>query len=283
VTSAPSGDAERDRILILDFGSQYTQLIARRVREHSVYCEIHPPTLSLDEIRAWNPAGIILSGGPSSVLDEDSPTVDPAIVDLGRPVLGICYGLQLLAHRLGGVVEKADDREYGRALFKLDRDDPLFANLPGGAERVVWMSHGDRVLRLPDGFTVLGTSEGSPFAAVRHAERPIWGVQFHPEVVHTEAGRQILANFAHDICGCSGSWTMQAFIDEAIERCASRWAIAASSAGSRAASIRRWRRCSSTARSATSSPACSSTTASCERASAKRWSACSASTSRSPS
>ncbi len=218
MTSAPSGDAERDRILILDFGSQYTQLIARRIREQSVYCEIHPPTMSLSDIREWDPAGLILSGGPSSVLDEDSPTVDPAIVDLGLPILGICYGLQLLTHRLGGVVEKADDREYGRALFKLDRDDPLFANLPGGAERVVWMSHGDRVLRLPDGFTVLGTSEGSPFAAVRHADRPIWGVQFHPEVVHTEAGTQILANFAHGICGCSGSWTMQAFIDEAIER-----------------------------------------------------------------
>jgi GMP synthase (glutamine-hydrolysing) len=218
VISAPPGDAERDRILILDFGSQYTQLIARRVREQSVYCEIHPPTMSLADIREWDPAGIILSGGPSSVLEPDAPDVDPAIVDLGRPVLGICYGLQLLAHRLGGLVEQADDREYGRALFKLEREDPLFADLPGGAERVVWMSHGDRVLRLPDGFTVLGTSEGSPFAAVRHAQRPIWGVQFHPEVVHTEAGSRILANFAHSICGCAGSWTMQAFIDEATER-----------------------------------------------------------------
>jgi len=219
LTTAPPGDAERDRILILDYGSQFTQLIARRIREQQVYCEIHPPTLSLDAVREWDPAGIILSGGPSSVLDDGSPDLDPALVDLGRPVLGICYGLQLLAHRLGGLVEKADDREYGRALFKLDRaDDPLFADLPGGAERVVWMSHGDRVLRLPEGFTVLGTSESSPFAAVRHAERPIWGVQFHPEVAHTEAGTRILANFAHRICGCAGSWTMQAFIDEATER-----------------------------------------------------------------
>jgi GMP synthase (glutamine-hydrolysing) len=209
----------RDRILILDYGSQFTQLIARRIREQRVYCEIHPPTISRAAIEAWDPAGIVLSGGPSSVLDVGAPDLDPEIVALGRPVLGICYGLQLLAHRLGGLVEKADDREYGRALFKLDRDDdPLFADLPGGAERVVWMSHGDRVLRLPEGFVVLGTSENSPFAAVRHAERPIWGVQFHPEVAHTQAGSQILANFAHRICGCASGWTMEAFIADATAR-----------------------------------------------------------------
>jgi len=219
VTSAPQREPQshRDRILILDYGSQFTQLIARRIREQRVYCEIHPP-LDRAAVEAWNPAGIVLSGGPSSVLDPGSPDLDPEIVSLGRPVLGICYGLQLMAHRLGGVVEKADDREYGRALFKLERDDPLFAELPGGAERVVWMSHGDRVLRLPEGFVVLGTSEGSPFAAVRHAERPIWGVQFHPEVAHTQGGDRILANFVQRICGCTGSWTMEAFIDEAVAR-----------------------------------------------------------------
>jgi len=210
MSSAP----ESDRILVLDFGSQYTQLIARRIREHHVYCEIHPPTVGLAEVGAWNPAGIVLSGGPSSVLDEGAPDVDPGIVDLGVPVLGICYGLQLLAHRLGGLVEKADDREYGRSLLKIDREDPLFAGLPGGAERVVWMSHGDRVLRLPEGFEVLGTSQNSPFAAVRHAERPVWGVQFHPEVAHTDGGDRMLANFVHDICGCGGSWTMEAFIEQ---------------------------------------------------------------------
>jgi GMP synthase (glutamine-hydrolysing) len=161
----------------------------------------------------------VLSGGPSSVLDPGAPDLDPRVASLGIPVLGICYGLQLLAHRLGGLVEKADDREYGRALFKLERDgDPLFADLPGGAERVVWMSHGDRVLRLPDGFVVLGTSESSPFAAVRHAERPIWGVQFHPEVAHTQAGTRILANFARRICGCAGRWTMEAFIEQTVAR-----------------------------------------------------------------
>ncbi|MBW2269016.1 MAG: glutamine-hydrolyzing GMP synthase [Deltaproteobacteria bacterium] len=222
MATGTSPASESDRILILDYGSQYTQLIARRIRERHVYCEIQPGTIDLDAVRAWQPQGIILSGGPSSVLDSDSPDVDPAIVELGVPVLGICYGLQLLAHRLGGLVEKADDREYGRALLKLERDDALFANLEGGAERVVWMSHGDRVLRLPEGFEVLATSESSPFAAVRHSQRPIWGVQFHPEVVHTEGGGQILANFVENICGCSGSWTMDAFIEEEIARIRAR-------------------------------------------------------------
>jgi GMP synthase (glutamine-hydrolysing) len=131
-------------------------------------------------------------------------------------VLGICYGLQLLAHRLGGLVEKTDDHEYGRALLKIERSDPLFADLPGGAERIAWMSHGDRVLRLPPGYVVLGTSENSPFAAVRHEKRPIWGVQFHPEVVHTEGGAEILANFVQRICGCRQSWTMEAFVEQAV-------------------------------------------------------------------
>jgi GMP synthase (glutamine-hydrolysing) len=210
MSSAP----ESDRILILDYGSQYTQLIARRIREKHVYCEIQPPSFGLERVREWRPAGIILSGGPSSVLDSGAPDVDPGIVDLGVPVLGICYGLQLLAHRLGGLVERADDREYGRALLKIEIDDPLFANLPGGAERVVWMSHGDRVLRLPEGFTVLATSQSSPVAAIRHAEKPVWGVQFHPEVVHTEGGGQMLQNFVHGICGCGESWTMDAFIEQ---------------------------------------------------------------------
>ena len=217
-TQAPELRSESDRILILDYGSQFTQLIARRIREQHVYCEIHPPTLDLADIEAWGPAGIVLSGGPASVLDAGAPDLVPGLVDLGLPVLGICYGLQLLVHRQGGLVEKADDREYGRALLKLEREDPLFADLPGGAERVVWMSHGDTVLRLPPDYTVLATSEGSPFAAVRHVERPIWGLQFHPEVAHTDAGDRMLANFVHGICGCAGSWTMEAFIDEEIGR-----------------------------------------------------------------
>jgi GMP synthase (glutamine-hydrolysing) len=210
--------AERDRILILDYGSQFTQLIARRLREQQVYCEIHPPTLSVDAIRAWNPAGIVLSGGPASTLDEGAPDLDPALTRLGVPVLGICYGMQILMLRMGGVIEPGESREYGRALLKQEQDDPLFEGVAGGAERVVWMSHGDRVLRLPEGFRVLGRSESSPFAAVRHRELPIWGLLFHPEVAHTQGGAQMLANFAHRICGCAGSWTMEAFIDEEVRR-----------------------------------------------------------------
>ncbi len=208
--------SHRDRILILDFGSQYTQLIARRIREQHVYCEIHPPTLDAAAVKDWAPAGIVLSGGPASVLAKDAPRFDPEILRLGVPVLGICYGLQLLAHQLGGAVEAADDREYGRARLRLDdADDPLFAGLER-RERQVWMSHGDRVLRLPSGFRVIATSEGSPFAAVHDPARRIWGIQFHPEVVHTEGGDRMLANFAHRICGCAGSWTMEAFVEEAI-------------------------------------------------------------------
>jgi len=227
--------AERDRILILDYGSQFTQLIARRLREQHVYCEIHGPSLTPDAIRAWNPAGIVLSGGPASTLDEGAPDLDPALTRLGVPVLGICYGMQILALRMGGVIERGESREYGRALLKQEVDDPLFELVAGGAERVVWMSHGDRVLRLPDGFRVLGRSESSPFAAVRHRELPIWGLLFHPEVAHTQGGAQMLANFAHRICGCAGSWTMEAFIEEEVrrirERVGSRPVVCALSGG----------------------------------------------------
>ncbi len=210
--------AERDRVLILDFGSQFTQLIARRIREQHVYCEIHPGTLGVDAVRAFEPCGIVLSGGPASVLDAGSPDVDPRILELGKPVLAICYGMQLLMHRLGGKVEKADDREYGRAVLTLERPDVLFEGLEGTAERVVWMSHGDRVLRMPPGFVALASSESSPFAAVRHETRPLWGLLFHPEVVHTEGGAALLANFVRRICGATGSWTMEAFIEEATAR-----------------------------------------------------------------
>jgi GMP synthase (glutamine-hydrolysing) len=214
-----SADAHRDRVLILDFGSQYTQLIARRIREGGVYCEIHPCHLPLDRIRAWGARGIVLSGGPASVLAADAPFAHPEILSLGLPVLGICYGLQWMCHTLGGVVEKAEDREYGRAQLKIEREDPLFAGWSGGPqERTVWMSHGDRVLRLPADFEVLASSDHSPFAAVRQRGKPVYGLQFHPEVVHTDGGAALLAAFVHDICGCGASWSMEAFLEEAVAK-----------------------------------------------------------------
>jgi len=196
-----------------------TQLIARRVREAEVYCEIHPFRMPLADIKAFAPAGIILSGGPASVHEDGSPGIDPAIFDLGVPVLGICYGLQLIVKSLGGVVEASDDREFGPALLDHRSDDALFENLPareGRARRTVWMSHGDKILDLPEGFEVLGTSDGSPNAAVVHSDRRIWGVQFHPEVHHTADGEVMLRNFVRNICGCAGTWTMEAFIDETV-------------------------------------------------------------------
>ncbi len=212
-----SVDAHSDRILILDFGAQYSQLIARRIREQRVYCEIQPSSWPLEKIRAFRPKGIVLSGGPSSVYAEGAPSCDPGIYALGVPVLGICYGQQLMAQQLGGLVEKAEEREYGRAALRVEQEHPLFAGL-GGAARSVWMSHGDRVLRLPDGFEVIATSASSPFAAVAHRTLPLVGVQFHPEVMHTEGGDQILRNFALGMCGCAGSWTVSAFVDDAIRR-----------------------------------------------------------------
>jgi GMP synthase (glutamine-hydrolysing) len=221
----PGSDLRSQRILILDFGAQYTQLIARRVREHHVYCEIQPCDIDVSRVEEFAPSGIILSGGPASVLDEGSADLDPAVLELGIPMLGICYGLQLLVQRLGGQVEPAEDREYGRAHLHVEVEDALLgpaddAPLGAGekrAERVVWMSHGDRVLELPPGFEVVASSANSPFAAVRHAERPIWGVQFHPEVSHTEGGSEILRRFVHQVCGCEPSWTTEAFIDSAVE------------------------------------------------------------------
>jgi GMP synthase (glutamine-hydrolysing) len=212
-----ASDSADSKILILDFGAQYSQLIARRVREGQVYCELHPADIDLAAIKAFNPTGIILSGGPSSVLDDDSPDMDAGVLDLGVPVLGICYGLQLLVQRLGGKIESADDREYGRATLKIESEDPLFEGIDRDSDPTVWMSHGDRVLGLPDEMSVIASSGGSPFAAVRSQTNPFWGVQFHPEVVHTECGTQILENFVHKICGCRSSWTMASFAENAID------------------------------------------------------------------
>jgi GMP synthase (glutamine-hydrolysing) len=202
-------------VIVLDFGAQYSKLIARRVREASVYSTIVRYDISADEIAAINPAGIILSGGPASVHADGAPKPNPDIFTLGIPVLGICYGAQLLADMQGGVVESAEEREYGVAHLDHANTSGIFENI--GAKTQVWMSHGDRIEKLPDGFTTLGTTENSPFAAIAHVDRKQYGVQFHPEVVHTPEGTRMLSNFVHTICGCPGTWEMESFVDIAVE------------------------------------------------------------------
>lgn len=211
--------AADERILILDFGSQVTQLIARRVREAGVYCEIHPFTLSLDKIKAFRPRGIILSGGPASVHEGASPKSDIGVFALGLPVFGICYGEQLLCEQLGGKVEPGDSREFGRAEVEVVKESALFNGVwQPGEQYQVWMSHGDKVTALPAGFSVIARSGGAPYAAVSHEEKRIYGVQFHPEVAHTPEGAKLLRNFVRGICGCHGEWSMQAFREEQIKK-----------------------------------------------------------------
>ncbi len=209
-------DIHSEKILVLDFGSQYTQLIARRLRELGVYCEILPCTASAAQIRAFGPRGVVLSGGPASVLAEGSPRADRVVFELGVPVLGICYGLQLLAHELGGKVESPDHREYGPATIDVKQSSPLFQGLP--AKLDVWMSHGDRVEQLPPGFEPIASSASAPLAAFEDRRRHFYGVQFHPEVVHTPQGKELLRNFAYQVCGCSGSWSMRAYAEIAVEQ-----------------------------------------------------------------
>ncbi|HSU57108.1 MAG TPA: glutamine-hydrolyzing GMP synthase, partial [Candidatus Dormibacteraeota bacterium] len=205
-----------EQIIILDFGSQYTQVIARRIRECNVYSQIVPFNIPTKQLRALQPKGIILSGGPASVYAKGSPHSDRAIFDLGVPVLGICYGLQLLAQYLGGKVEPGQKREYGKGTLKVkDGFCPLFANLPEQLQ--VWNSHGDRMTKLPRGFKSVAVTENSAYAAVENRARKLFGLQFHPEVAHTPRGRDILANFVHNICGCGKNWTMLSYIDEAVD------------------------------------------------------------------
>ena len=203
-------------VIVLDFGSQYTQLIARRLRELSVYSEIVPHTMSAADIARRQPAGIILSGGPRSVSDDGAPMVDLGIFEIGVPVLGICYGMQLLTHVLGGTVGRADQREFGHAIVSPQPNCALFAGLPETIR--VWASHGDFVAAAPAGFEVTATSANAPVAGMQNTARRIYGILFHPEVVHTEHGADILRNFAFGICGCRGDWTMASFVDESVAK-----------------------------------------------------------------
>jgi GMP synthase (glutamine-hydrolysing) len=203
------------RIIILDFGSQYTQVIARRVRECRVYSQILRYDAPAEEIAALQPNGIILSGGPASVYGKEAPHPDPAIFGLGVPLLGICYGVQLMAHHLGGKVEHSERREYGSGLLHLVGECPLFHGLPSALD--IWNSHGDKITRLPRGFRAVGKTDNSPYAAVEQPKKKFYGLQFHPEVVHTPRGKEILANFVYQICGCKMDWTMGSFIDQTCE------------------------------------------------------------------
>jgi len=207
----------RETVVILDYGSQYTQLIARRVREQRVYAEILPWDVAPARLTTLQPRGLILSGGPNSVYDVAAPTLPEAVLTLGVPVLGICYGMQLLAHTLGGAVAPGAEREYGPAqVTLLDPDSPLFAGLP--SELPVWMSHGDQVHTLPPGFIPLARSAGGVLTAMGHPERQLYGLQFHPEVVHTPQGGALLRRFLYDLCGCTGDWTPEAFIEATTAR-----------------------------------------------------------------
>lgn len=202
-----------DKILVLDFGSQYSQLIARRVRESKVYSEIFPFNSSIEKIKAFAPKGIILSGGPCSVYDKNAPAPDMEIFKLKIPVLGICYGMQLMAHHISGKVAKAAKREYGRAQLIVDDNSDIFKKV--SKKTKVWMSHGDRIEKLPKGFSAIGHTDNSPVAAMSNKEKRFYALQFHPEVVHTDEGNKILKNFTYNICGCEPTWTMKSFIETA--------------------------------------------------------------------
>ncbi|MGC4378819.1 glutamine-hydrolyzing GMP synthase [Fictibacillus sp. Mic-4] len=205
-----------EMIVVLDYGSQYNQLIARRIRDLGVYSELHPHTLTAEEVKKMNPKGIILSGGPNSVYGEGAPSCDEKIFELGIPVLGICYGMQLMAHRLGGKVDRANHREYGKAEIDVKNPSKLYEDLPN--TQVVWMSHGDLVISPPEGFTTDATSPSCPVAAMSNVAKKLYGIQFHPEVRHSEHGIELLQNFVFAICECKGDWTMENWIETEIEK-----------------------------------------------------------------
>ncbi|MFC4766901.1 glutamine-hydrolyzing GMP synthase [Effusibacillus consociatus] len=205
---------EHESVVVLDFGGQYNQLITRRIRELNVYSELLPPTVTADEIKAMNVKGIVFSGGPNSVYGEGSPKVDPAIFELGIPILGICYGMQLMAHHYDAKVERAAVREYGKAMIEVRSDAVLYKDQP--TKQQVWMSHSDLVLAPPNGFQVDASTDHAPVAAMSDSERKLYAVQFHPEVNHSIYGQDMLKNFLYEVCGCKGLWTMGSYVDEAI-------------------------------------------------------------------
>ena len=213
-TAAHAPGAGHETVVVLDFGSQYTQLIARRVREQHVYCRILPCNAPLASIEALAPRAIILSGGPASVYADTAPRCDAGVFELGVPLLGLCYGMQLICGEMGGNIEPATHREFGRAALHVDAGDGLLEGLPGTVD--VWMSHGDRVESLPAGFEVVAHTDSAPFAAVRHREKRVYGLQFHPEVVHTPRGREILRNFLFAVAGLAGDWVMSTWIEGTI-------------------------------------------------------------------
>ena len=209
-------EAMNETIVVLDFGGQYNQLITRRIRDLGVYSELKPHTITAEELKELNPAGIIFSGGPNSVYAEDALHPDEKIFDLDIPILGICYGMQLMSHYLNGKVEKANHREYGKATIEVMNSSKLFQTLP--TEQVVWMSHGDLVVEAPEGFVVDATNKSCPVAAMSNEQKKMYGVQFHPEVRHCEYGNELLKNFVFEVCECEGNWTIANFIEDEIKK-----------------------------------------------------------------
>jgi GMP synthase (glutamine-hydrolysing) len=214
INSSDFGSLDRQMIAILDFGSQYSELIARRIRETEVYSEVLSYRTTADQLRELNPKGIILSGGPSSVYDDRAPLCDPEIWNLGIPVIGVCYGMQLMVQQLGGIVERAERGEYGKANLLVDSTSKLLDAVPDNS--VMWMSHGDSVMQMPYGFELLAHTENTPCAAIADPTRNFYGVQFHPEVVHSQSGQILISNFVYQVCGCKPTWTTEAFVEQAI-------------------------------------------------------------------
>ena len=206
---------DKELVIVLDFGGQYNQLIARRVRECSVYCEVHPYTLSLEKIKEMNPKGIIFTGGPESVYDMKSPHCDKEILELGIPVLGICYGAQLMVYLLGGKVETAPVSEYGKTEVAIDTNSVLFHNV--SEKTIAWMSHTDYIAKPPAEFKICASTDVCPAAAIEYNEKKLYATQFHPEVIHTQEGMKMLSNFVYDVCGCKGNWKMSSFVDEIVK------------------------------------------------------------------